>query len=163
MKKLRNNVRSARFNLNNNRIRQKQQYDKKVKLSRINVNDTVMMSYNYNKRGVSKCFIPKWNGPWLVLRFTGPSNCVIVNSKGEHKNVNIDQLKKVETRDTDSFPKRLGENSKQTDVFDNDISDCEGDECVHEGVVQEPPQGSWCEIDSDNIIPFRTRSGRGEV
>ena len=81
MTKLKDNANVARSNLMKSRSSQKKQYDKSVKGVTISPHDIVMLWYPYHKRGISKCFVPKWNGPWLVVKFTSPWNCHIVNEK----------------------------------------------------------------------------------
>ena len=171
--KIQKTVNFTRQNLNRSRTYQKTQYDKNVKGDVLRVNDVVMLWYPYHKRGMSKCFVPKWIGPWEIKEFSGQSNCKIQSSKGDVKWVNVDQLKRIENRNPnlpttmdllDDFPE-VTDNED-----DNDMSDCvmnNGDAVANqedvEGqelqVILPPVRGSWCDVDVNNIIPNRTRSG----
>ena len=173
-KRVRDTVNTTRRNLEKSRNYQKVQYDKNTKNVKMSIGETVMLWYPYHKTGISKCFVPKWTGPWKVTAISGTSNCRIKNAKGESKWVNFDQLKRVETR-VDTFSSAVDEKlddatSTCNDLFDIDVcadnSINEG-EHVNDAMPQndnEPGTGSWCEVDVNNILPHRTRSGtRGEV
>ena len=156
-------------------MRQKEQYIKKCSKINISVNDNVMLRYQYAKKGKSRCFVPKWNGPWTILRFNGPSNCKIKNAEGKIKYVNVDQLKKIEVRANDTSngdrfgdidTRRTYNNENETETSQNlnddefDMSDDFQDitRCDENEMSQNP--GSWCDIDANNVLPHRTRSGR---
>ena len=92
-----------------------------------------------------------------------------MNEKGVHKWVNVDQLKKIETRFTNVPTNHRIQNKEQrnhefTDIFDEIIND---DEVLSSEVIVNDPRdqaqqiGAWCDIDVHNIIPYRTRSGAG--
>ena len=141
-------VEFANDNMERSRQQQKRQYDKRTKDSNIHVNDHVLLWNPYHKRNISKCFLPKWKGPWMVVQLTGPSNCKIVSEKGEFKHVNVDQLKKVVKRDV-QFPSRSAKaNVEYTDVFE--------DEVVGETTYS---NDTWCGVNDSNILPTRMRSG----
>ena len=81
--------------------------------------------------------------------------------KGEHKHVNVDQLKKVQRRDI-HLPTRLANQvtNNYTDIFDNEINDevvIENDRARGRG------NGSWCNVNRYNILQNRTRSGGGGI
>ena len=72
----------------------------------------------YKKKGLSGCFQPKWDGPWVIDKFTGSNltNCKIVNCDNPSKklNVHVSQLKLVKGRDT-SCASRSVDSSNGTD------------------------------------------------
>ena len=176
MLKLKENTDLAKTSLKKSHMRQKEQYIKKCSKINITVNDNVMLRYPYAKKGISRCFVPKWNGPWTVLRFNGPSNCNIKNAEGKIKYVNVDQLKKIEVRANNSSNgdrfgnndmRRTDENENENETSQNlnddelDISDDFQDITMRydENEMSQNP-GSWCDIDANNVLPHRTRSGR---
>ena len=50
------------------------------------------------KKGLSRAFQPKWNGPWKIIRFIGSTNCCIENERGLVKYLHLNLLKKVQAR-----------------------------------------------------------------
>ena len=81
----------------------KHQYDRGVQGRNVSIGNQVILWSPYNKSKLSRCFQPNWTGPWTVHDFTGPSNFhrsfkqKLLSNNGQYKNVNINQLKFVET------------------------------------------------------------------
>ena len=48
-----------------------------------------------HQKGISCCFQPRWQGPWVITDIIGSTNCRIMDSKGNVKTVHFNQLKKV--------------------------------------------------------------------
>ena len=51
-----------------------------------------------HQKGISRCFQPRWQGPWVITDIIGPTNCRIMDSKENEKTIHFNQLKKVLTR-----------------------------------------------------------------
>ena len=156
----------------------------------MSIGDHVMIWTPYTKKGLSACFQPKWTGPWIVYSFTGPSNCKLLNKKGEYKNVHINQLKSVEQRDdrslvskdqlTPSNSTNIPEIHESTDdilaepfdIFEDTVADHipnipnfpEPNIPIAPEIHAIPPDiinEAWVDINASNIIPQRTRGGGG--
>ena len=150
----------------------KHNYDKEIRTHPISIGDTVMIWTPYTKSGLSKCFQPKWTGPWTVYSFTEPSNCKLIDINGNHKNVHINQLKLIETRSKrPTLPKEqvtsndtIEQLTEMPGVFGHiidEVSDAPHDNInnhinpVHPHNINE----AWVDIDPGNILPHRTRGG----
>ena len=67
--------------LDKSRSRFKSQYDKNVHTSKIPVGSSVMLWDPGKKLGLSKCFQPKWSGPWTIIYYTSETNCKLSNNR----------------------------------------------------------------------------------
>lgn len=159
----------VRQQLFQSREKMKNHYDKTTKTIEFNVGDKVMLWKPYKKKNLSKCFQPNWNGPWEIKLFTNDSrtNCKLVNDNGKMVNVHINQLKRVETRqpDTNNQPQTIKELHETPPVFDHYLDDFEEDD---NNVVDDSDDNDsdgdiinygWTNVDTDNILPNRTRGG----
>ena len=76
----------------------KNQFDKSAKNHKFTVGSKVMLWKPYKRSGLSKCFQPNWNGPWIIEHFTSDSNsnCRIkCCSTNKTMNVHVSQLKPI--------------------------------------------------------------------
>jgi len=161
----------------------KSTYDKNVKGQPITVGDHVMLWAPYTQNGLSRCFQPKWMGPWIVYSFTGPSNCKLLNEKGEYKNVHINQLKLIEQRNNHLLPpnKQISNTIDNTntsntinektvtneieditepfDLFDETVTEHRQDIIPVHDIPHNIINEAWVDIDANNILPHRTRGG----
>ena len=58
-------------------------YDKNVTSHSFKAGDKVMMWDPPNRKGVSRTFQAKWNGPWTISRIIGTTNCRLENENAE--------------------------------------------------------------------------------
>ena len=155
----------------------KQQYDKGSQLLNISIGDKVMLWNPYGKSGTSKCFQPKWTGPWTVHSFTGKVNCKIENDgNGQMKNVHVNQLKIIQDRykslqpdDTNTNTPNNDTNSSNYNVASDNFYFHENNDEIEreteENIVPVPMNRNnvinkaWVDIDPTNIIQHRTRYG----
>ena len=102
----------------------------------------------------------------------GMSNFKILDARGTYKNVNIDQLKKIEVRNSE-FPTRFINTNvphddktctKSIQIRDRDIDDVESnifdvedDVADNADPVLEHTHDNWCNISEKNILPNRLR------
>ena len=57
---------------------------------KFSVGDPVMLWNPPHRKGLSKSFQPKWQGPWVITKFIGTTNCrlekvTMPNSLCDHK------------------------------------------------------------------------------
>ena len=64
-------------NLERSRKQMKETYDKKTTSHEFVVGDQVMLWDPPHRKGVSRAFQPKWNGPWTIVRLIENTNCQI--------------------------------------------------------------------------------------
>ena len=156
------------------RTNMKQQYDKGSQLLNISIGDKVMLWNPYGKSGASKCFQPKWTGPWTVHSFTGKVACKIENDgNGQMKNVHVNQLKIIQDRYNSLQPNYTNTNTPNNDTnssnnnvasdnfyFHEDNDEIERE--TEENIVPVPMNRNniineaWVDIDPTNIIQHRT-------
>ena len=84
--------------LRKNRDQMKKTYDKNVTKHNFQVGDMVMIWDPPSKKGLSRAFQAKWNGPWKITRFIGSTNCRLENDRGKDKYTHLNLLKKVNLR-----------------------------------------------------------------
>ena len=83
------------------RANMKTQYDKNTKKHHYKVHDTVMLWNPRAKQGVSRCWQPKWCGPWKVLKLIGDTNCQLIKDDSKFSPVvHVNQLKYIPQRFT---------------------------------------------------------------
>ena len=76
-------------------------YEKHTKQHHYQVHDTVMLWRPTHKKGISRCWQPKWSGPWTIVRLVGEVNCQLINAA--HKLspvVHVNQLRQIPKRST---------------------------------------------------------------
>ncbi len=58
-----------------------------------------MLWHPPQKKGNSRCFKPKWSGPWTITHLIGDLNCKLVNEHGiVSPTVHVNQLKYIPPR-----------------------------------------------------------------
>ena len=80
----------------------KKHYDKGTKLPQFNIGDTVYLKIGQQKPGVGKKFATRWDGPYQVVRQTGPVNYEIQMGRGKLKQAYAGKLKTGKLRN--GFP-----------------------------------------------------------
>ena len=80
----------------------KRQYDKGTKTPNFQIGDPVYLRIGQTKPGVGKKLAPRWEGPYEVLKQTGPVNYEIKMGKGSSKRVYAGRLKPGKIRN--DFP-----------------------------------------------------------
>ena len=76
----------------------KHTYAKNVTTHDFKVEDNVMIWDPPQRKGLSRAFQPKWNGPWRITRFIGGTNCRLENECNGEKYVHLNLLKTVKAR-----------------------------------------------------------------
>ena len=173
-------------NLIHSRMNMKSQYDMETKQPFLSVGDTVMLWKPYKKIGISRCFQPNWDGPWVIESFSSDTYCRIVRKDSSEtiNNVHVNQLKSTTSRDNNLpyINTQLDDTVIDTsDIHDHYLEDFEDDD---DNVVQnyrqpnlidnrlvndvnggnviqnEQPNvidNTWVNLDVNNILPNRTR------
>ena len=184
---LKNSFTNVRSILNQSRERMKQQYDKKTTQHHYKINDTVMLWNPPQKRGISRCFQPKWSGPWTITHLIGDLNCKLVDASGKASpTIHVNQLKYIPPRSihllnkaTDPLPAKEPPKKKVCDIF-ADLTNTKTTNLIDDRVHVEGARGggntgdlnhreqpednnnminrNWCRVDIANILPNRTRS-----
>ena len=97
--RLKSSFANVRTTLSQSRERMKKQYDKNTSKHHYQINDTVMLWNPPQKKGVSRCFQPKWSGPWTITHLIGDVNCKLIDLGGKvSPTVHVNQLKYVPPR-----------------------------------------------------------------
>ena len=135
-KRLKNSFADVRNTLNKSRERMKNQYDKNTSKHHYKINDTVMLWNPPQKKGISRCFQPKWSGPWTITHLVGDLNCKLINQCGKvSPTVHVNQLKYLPPRSAHLI-----------------------DQSTVPKPTTEAPQGNFCDIFADlNNVDTNTR------
>ena len=73
-------------------------YDRHATSHKFAIGEHVLLWDLPHQKGISGCFQPRWQGPWVTTDIIGSTNCRIMNSKGNVKTVHFNQFKKVRIR-----------------------------------------------------------------
>ncbi len=164
--------------LSESRTNMKLQYDKSTTKHHYKVDDTVMLWKPTPKTGISRCWQPKWSGPWKIVRLVGDVNCQLMNTANKLSPVvHVNQLKYIPKRANHlneplNTPQDVSTHRtipQPCDVF-SDLSDAIDHQEQRNDFVQEEGEGrpeyanhpiineNWCQLNVSNILPQRTRS-----
>ncbi len=83
MKRLSDAFQLVKKNLERARLQQKQQYDKRAKNFEYQVGDKVLLDVRAVIPGVSKKLLPRFEGPYRILKICNNHNVEILPTKGE--------------------------------------------------------------------------------
>ena len=164
-KDLRARIKSSQSIVNellvDSREQMKRQFDKSTVPVPFEVGDRVMLWKPYKKKGLSGCFQPKWDGPWMIEKFCGSNNtnCKIVKCEEPTSklNVHVSQLKRIkhqsglsETRERELDQRDIHiPISTSKDEFVDYLVDFDEDDVVNND--NEPPHPEL----NDNNEPLR--------
>ena len=145
----------------------KKMYDKHATPHTFSAGDYVMLWDPYYRKGVSRSFQAKWQGPWIIMKLIGAMNCLIKNENGDEKNVHLNQLKKIEKRNS-SFDPGTHSNLKISDEIKRSESNEEIDPSIFETIpdmciepqieeqIQREPRinidNAYVDLNASNII-----------
>ena len=153
------------------------QYDKKTTPHKFKVGDHVMLWYPYKINGLSKVWQPNWKGPFQIFCLVGECNCILINGAGIlSPTFHVNQLKLVLPPNKLDIPQPIIDQTRSetqrempcetvpAEVFldvteDSDIAEISNnrsESTQHQPLIQQ----SWCELDTDSILPNHTRSGK---
>ena len=157
-------------NVTASRAKMKAKYDRKNSSHEIMVGDKVMLWWPYFEKNIPRSFQPKWKGPWVVTRLIEKTNCTIENDSGETKNVHMNQLKPIVSRNYQTeYPLTSKEKlcisfdefcSDNDNINNNDENINDTNEGNDEFARDELINFGWCNLDEFNILPHRTRNSR---
>ena len=75
--------------LTKTRERMKASYDCHATSHKFAIGEHVMIWDPPHQKGISRCFQPRWQGPWVITVIIGSTNCRILDSKGNVKTVHF--------------------------------------------------------------------------
>ena len=144
----------------------KKSYDRQATSHKFTIEKTHIMLWDPpHQKGISRCFQPRWQGPWVTTDIIGPTNCRIMVSKENEKTIHFNQLKKVLIRYNGlgyyvdhvfsdcvmSESAKVGLDEIETDCVPATKNDAQN-------IIDPIMDGPYLEIDEANVLPGRTRS-----
>ena len=154
---LKSSFANVRNTLSQSRERMKKQYDKNTSKHHYQINDTVMLWNPPQKKGISRCFQPKWSGPWTITHLIGDVICKLIDLSGKvSPTVHVNQLKYVPPRSVhlanqSAIPKPPQEAPQENfcDIF-ADLNNVETNNCIDNTVHIEGARGGGNVADNFN-------------
>ena len=151
--------------LTKTRERMKASYDCHATFHKFAIGEHAMLWDPPHQKGISHCFQPRWQGPWVITDIIGSMNCRIMDSKGNVKTDHFNQLKKVRIRynGLGYYLDHLVSGGVMPESTKVDLDEIETD-CVPatendaQNVNDPIMDGPYLEINEANVLPGRTRS-----